>query len=148
VVAYEFYWGDLTKGYQLIGTLPERRKNPLRITQASIMNWGGNVFNEKMDTKNIFFIQVTIDENTGRIDRPNHEMIAYKVFYKNYELKRGELMGILIERRKDLRGMMQIESGLKWARSTFGGYVRNKQLIFVVPRELKSTNLVKSEMSF
>jgi hypothetical protein len=57
-------------------------------------------------------------------------------------------MGILIERRKDLRGMMQIESGLKWARSTFGGFVRNKQLIFVVPRELKSTHLIKSQMSF
>ena len=112
------------------------------------MNWGGNFFDEKLDIKNIFFIQVTIDENTGRIYRPNHEMIAYKVFYKNYELKRGELMGILIERRKDLRGMMQIESGLKWARSTFGGFVGNKQLIFVVPRELKSTHLIKSEMSF
>ena len=30
-------------------------------------------------------------------------MIVYKVFYKNYELKRGELMGTLKERRKDLR---------------------------------------------
>jgi len=31
-------------------------------------------------------------------------MIIYKVFYKNYEFKRGELMGTLTERRKNLRG--------------------------------------------
>jgi len=148
MVAYEFYWGDLIKGYQLVGTLPERRRNPLRITQASVMNWGEKFFDGKLDVKNVFFIQVTIDENTGRIRRPDHEMIAYKVFYKNYEIKRGELMGILIERRRDLRGMMQIESGLKWARSTFGDFVRDKRLIFVVPRELKSINLLKSDWSF
>jgi len=32
VIAYEFYWLDSIKGYQLIGALPERRKNPSRIT--------------------------------------------------------------------------------------------------------------------
>jgi len=32
MTAYEFYWLDPVKGYQLIGTLPERRKNPSRIT--------------------------------------------------------------------------------------------------------------------
>jgi hypothetical protein len=140
MLAYEFYGGDLTKGYQLIGTLPERRNNPLRITQTSIMNWGGSFFDKKLDIKNIFFIQVRIDENTGRIFRPRREMIAYKVFYKNYKLKRGDLIGILIERRKDLRGMMQMESGLKWAISIFGDFVKDKQLIFVVPKELKYIN--------
>jgi hypothetical protein len=138
MIAYEFYWGDPINGHQLIGTLPERRKNPLRITQVSIMNWGGIFLGKKLDIKNIFFIQVTIDENSCRIFRNNQEMISYKVFYKNYELKRGELMGMLVERRKDSRGMMQIESGLKWARSTFGGFVKDKQSIFVVPKELKS----------
>jgi len=34
----------------------------------------------------------------------NNKMIVYKVFYKNYELKKGDLIGMLIERRKDLRG--------------------------------------------
>jgi hypothetical protein len=28
-------------------------------------------------------------------------MIVYKVFHKNYELKKGELMGMLIERKKE-----------------------------------------------
>jgi hypothetical protein len=64
-------------------------------------------------------------------------MIIYKVFYKNYELKRGELMGVLAERRKDLRGRSQMESGLRWAKLTFGSIVKDKKTIFVVPNELK-----------
>jgi len=64
-------------------------------------------------------------------------MVVYRVFYKNYELKKGELMGALIERRKDLRGMKQFESGLKWAKLTFGHMVQDKKAIFVVPSELK-----------
>jgi len=31
-------------------------------------------------------------------------MVVYKVFYKNFELKKGEFVGMLIERRKDMRG--------------------------------------------
>jgi len=65
-------------------------------------------------------------------------MIVYKVFYKNYELKKGELMGMLIERRKDLRGLNQIESGLRWAYSTFGHMVRDKKAMFVVPSKFNS----------
>jgi hypothetical protein len=64
-------------------------------------------------------------------------MIVYKVFHKNYVLKKGELMGALIERRKDFRGITPMESGLKWARLTFGDKVANKQAIYVVPDELR-----------
>jgi len=63
-------------------------------------------------------------------------MIIYKVLCKNYELKQGEFMGALPERRKDLRGKSKVGSGLKWARSVFGQMVRDKQAIFVVPHEL------------
>jgi len=70
MVAYEFYWHDSTGGYQIIGVLPERRKDPERITQESIMNWGERFFTKDLVVKNIFFIQVTIDDNTGRIFRP------------------------------------------------------------------------------
>lgn len=63
-------------------------------------------------------------------------MVAYKVFYKNYELKKGELIGMLIERRKDLRGVKQVESGLRWAKMTFGRVVKDKKEIFVIPYEL------------
>jgi hypothetical protein len=64
-------------------------------------------------------------------------MVVYKVLYKNYELKKGEFMGMLIERRKDLRGLTQVESGLRWAKFTFGRLVKNERTIFVVPNELK-----------
>lgn len=64
-------------------------------------------------------------------------MIIYKVFSKNYDLKRGELVGMLIERRKNLRGLTQIQAGMRWANQTFGHMVKDKQSMFVVPRELK-----------
>ena len=63
-------------------------------------------------------------------------MIIYKVFCKNYELKQGELMGALVERRKGLRGKTRVESGLRWARLVFGQMGRDKQAIFVVPYEV------------
>ena len=64
-------------------------------------------------------------------------MVVYKVFYKNYELKKGEFVGLLVERREDLRGKSQLESGLRWARLAFGHRVRDERAIFVVPSELK-----------
>ena len=70
MVAYEFYWLKSIGGYQIIGVLPERRKKPERITQKSIMNWGEKIFGKELDTKDIFFIQVTIDEKTIRMLRP------------------------------------------------------------------------------
>jgi hypothetical protein len=70
MVAYEFYWLDPKGGHQIIGVLPERRKNPERVTQESVTRWGKNIFGKDLDTKDIFFIQVTIDENMVRIFRP------------------------------------------------------------------------------
>jgi len=69
--------------------------------------------------------------------QPDGGMITYKVFQKNYDLKKGELVGMLIERRKDLRGMKQVESGLRWAKLTFGSMMLDKKAIFVIPNELK-----------
>jgi hypothetical protein len=70
------------------------------------------------------------------LGRGSGKMIVYKVLCKNYKLKQGELIGALVERRKDLRGKSRVESGLKWARSVFGQMVRDKQTIFVIPHEL------------
>jgi hypothetical protein len=64
-------------------------------------------------------------------------MILYKVFLKNYDLKKGELIGILPERRKDLRGTAPAESGLRWAKSVFSDLVKDKHGIFIVPKEVK-----------
>ena len=67
-------------------------------------------------------------------------MIVYVVFCKDYEHRRGELMGMLVERRKDTRGETQWESGAKWARQAFGHLVKNKRDIFVFPKEMEVNN--------
>ena len=69
-MAYEFYCGDEVKGYELLGVLPERRKDPARITEKSAWGWVDKVFGNKFSTKDIYFTQVTINENTGMILRP------------------------------------------------------------------------------
>ena len=70
MMAYEFYWRDEIKGYQLFGVLPERRKGPARITEESVLGWVEKFFGNKFSTKDIYFAQVTINENTGMIFRP------------------------------------------------------------------------------
>ena len=40
MVAYEFYVHDEMEEFNSIGILAERRKDPLRISQESIMKWG------------------------------------------------------------------------------------------------------------
>ena len=67
MTAYEFYWREAIEEVHLIGILPERRKNPERITQESIMNWGRMILGGPADLSNLFFVQVTIDEDTGVI---------------------------------------------------------------------------------
>jgi hypothetical protein len=65
-------------------------------------------------------------------------MITYKVFYKNYDRKRGEFIGTLPEKRNDLRGKTTIEAGIKWARLAYGNLVKDKQALFIVPEEVSS----------
>jgi hypothetical protein len=60
VVAYEFHFRDEVEEFHLIGILPERRKDPLRITQESIMNWGKMIAGDDVDVNNIFFIKIGI----------------------------------------------------------------------------------------
>jgi hypothetical protein len=69
MVTYEIYWHDSIKGYQLIGVLPERRKNPARITEGSIINWGRDFFGKRIDISGIFILQLEIDKNTGKTFR-------------------------------------------------------------------------------
>ena len=40
------------------GILPERRKDPLRITQESIMKWGKMLACDNVDVNNIYFVQL------------------------------------------------------------------------------------------
>jgi hypothetical protein len=53
MVAYELYCLDPTGGYQIIGVLPERRKNPERIAHESILNWGETIFGKGLKTGDI-----------------------------------------------------------------------------------------------
>jgi hypothetical protein len=75
MVAYEFYWRDPEGRYQIIGVLPERRKNPMRITTESVMNWGKMLLGNDVDSKNLFFKWITIDTLADSIlwhDLSNH----------------------------------------------------------------------------
>jgi hypothetical protein len=57
MMVYEFYWRDPVKGYQIIGVLPERRKNPVRITKESVLNWGEKYFGNNLNLDEMFFIE-------------------------------------------------------------------------------------------
>ena len=73
-------------------------------------------------------------------------MIIYKVYCKDYQLRQGNLLGVLAERRKGLRGKSELESGLRWARVAFGPSLKDKASIFVVPKELEAGNATRMFM--
>ena len=60
MVAYEFYLYDDMEEFHLIGILPERRKDPLRITPESIMKWGKLVAGDSVDINSMYFIQIEV----------------------------------------------------------------------------------------
>ena len=60
MIAYEFYWRDEIGDVHLIGILPERRKDPDRITHQSILNWVDRVTGHGVN--NIFFTKVKLDD--------------------------------------------------------------------------------------
>jgi hypothetical protein len=60
MVAYEFYWRDEIGKEHLVGILPERRKNSLRITKESILNWVWMVIGDNLEGNNIYFVQVEL----------------------------------------------------------------------------------------
>ena len=60
MIAYEFYWRDEIGDVHLIGILPERRKDPQRITNQSILNWVDGVTGHGVN--NIFFTKVNLDD--------------------------------------------------------------------------------------
>jgi hypothetical protein len=60
MVAYEFYFRDEKGKEHLVGILPERRKNPQRITKESALNWVRKVIGDKPDVSDVYFVQVEI----------------------------------------------------------------------------------------
>ncbi len=71
MVAYELYLYDKVEGYTLIGILPERRKDPKRITKESVLKWGRLLLSDSAGDKNIMFKQTVIDDITYHISRGN-----------------------------------------------------------------------------
>jgi hypothetical protein len=59
-LVYDLYAFNKAKGCEPISVLPERRKDPLRITQESIVKWGQLVAGDSVDIHNMYFIQIEI----------------------------------------------------------------------------------------
>ena len=62
MLAYQFYLRDANKGFEFVGVLPERRRNPVRITDESIINWGRKHFGRNLGVEDIFFVKVDLEE--------------------------------------------------------------------------------------
>ncbi len=60
MIAYEFYWRDEIGKEHLVGILPERRKNSLRITKESILNWVWLVIGDNLEGNSVYFVQVEL----------------------------------------------------------------------------------------
>ena len=69
-MAYELYLYDKVEGYRLIGILPERRKDPRRITKESVLKWGRMLLGGSAD-KEITFKQMMVDDITHQISEVN-----------------------------------------------------------------------------
>ncbi len=67
VVAYEFFCLDEAGKGHLIGVLPERREDPKRITQESIMNWGRTIIGRDTNCSGLFFTQIIIADTSRTI---------------------------------------------------------------------------------
>ena len=77
MVAYELFSFDEKSGYEFIGILPERRKDPKRITQKSILRWGRMLLYDTADRRRFFFEKITINEYTGKFFRFNPSLETY-----------------------------------------------------------------------
>ena len=66
MIVYKFYLRDAINGDIFLGSLPERRKNPQRITEESIINWGRIYFGKYAKGKDIFFIKTVLEESEKR----------------------------------------------------------------------------------
>ena len=64
MLAYKFYLRDKEKnGFVHVGVLPERRKNPERITDESIMKWGKEYFSKNAKNEDIFFTETFLEDS-------------------------------------------------------------------------------------
>jgi hypothetical protein len=77
MLVYKLYTFNKKKGYELIGVLPERRKNPTRITKESVIRWGRMLLCDDVESKDIFFKPIAIENPADGIhwrDLSNHSI--------------------------------------------------------------------------
>ncbi len=60
MVAYEFYLKGESKEDNLIGILPERRKDRKRVNRRSIMKWVKLAVGSYVDPKGIYYVRVNL----------------------------------------------------------------------------------------
>ena len=66
MIAYEFYSVDKRGEPHFFAALPERRKNPERISEKSIMKWGRMVLGGNRNSRVMYFVQVEVPENSNK----------------------------------------------------------------------------------
>jgi hypothetical protein len=81
MLAYELYTFNKKEGYEFFGVLPERRKNPTRMTENSVMSWGKTLLGDNVDSKNMFFKRVILDNN-GRILWVNMRINSHTIIFQ------------------------------------------------------------------
>jgi hypothetical protein len=66
MIAYEFYSVDKRGEAHFFAILPERRKNPERITEKSVMKWGRMLLSDNPNSQFMYFVQVEVPENSKK----------------------------------------------------------------------------------
>ena len=70
MIVYKFYLRDAIKGDIFLGALPERRRNPQRITEESteesVINCGRTYFGKNAKDEDIYFIKTVLEEREKR----------------------------------------------------------------------------------
>ena len=66
MVTYEFYLNGDYKEFHLVGILYERRKDAVRISYQSIMNWGKLIVGHYVDINNIYFIEIEVQKGLSQ----------------------------------------------------------------------------------
>ncbi len=77
MVVYGFYLNDSEGNEDLVGIVPERRKDTKAITKESVLKWGRIALGDSVDNKNIIIKQVTIDDIT-------HQVFEANVYFNYY----------------------------------------------------------------
>ncbi len=68
--AYEFYSSHNSGELHLLGILPERRTDPARITNESIINWARSLLGEESGINKIYYSPIEVKPNENGMFYP------------------------------------------------------------------------------